>query len=133
MKILVIEDNPTNMRLATIVLENAGHVVVPADNAADGIALAHAERPNLILMDIQLPGMDGLTATRMLKADAATCGIPVVALTSYAMKGDDEKMRAAGCDGYLAKPFHYPDLLAAVVRHGRGWETMGLQGRGELP
>lgn len=116
MKILVIEDNPSNMKLAVLVLENAGHAVLQAENAADGIALAHADRPDLILMDIGLPGMDGLTATRILKDDPATADIPVIALTSYAMVGDDEKMLAAGCDGYLAKPYHYADLLAAIER-----------------
>lgn len=117
MKVLVVEDNPANMKLAVLVLEQAGYRVLQAGDAADGLATARSESPDLILMDIQLPGMDGLAATRELKADPATCGIPVIALTAYAMKGDDEKMRAAGCDGYLAKPFHYPDLLAAVALH----------------
>lgn len=116
MKILVIEDNPSNMKLAVLVLENAGHAVLQAANATDGMALAHAERPALILMDIGLPGMDGLTATRALKADPATADIPVIALTSYAMIGDEDKTRAAGCDGYLAKPYHYADLLAVIER-----------------
>lgn len=116
MKILVIEDNPSNMKLAALVAGNAGHAVLRADNAPDGLALARAERPDLILMDIQLPGMDGLAATRALKADPATADIPVIALTSYAMKGDAEKIRAAGCDDYLAKPYHYSDLLAAIGR-----------------
>lgn len=114
MKLMVIEDNPSNLKLALLVLESAGHTALLADNAADGIVMARAEQPDLILMDIGLPGMDGLTATRILKSDPVTASIPVVALTSYAMKGDEDKMLSAGCDGYLAKPYHYTDLLAVI-------------------
>lgn len=114
MKVLVIEDTAANMALATFILENAGHAVVQADNATDGIAQARSARPDVILMDIQLPGVDGLAATRALKADPATAAIPVIALTSYAMRGDKERMLAAGCDGYVAKPYNYNELLAAI-------------------
>ena len=112
--ILVIEDNATNMTLSSFLLETAGHVVVPAATAEIGLALARESPPDLILMDIHLPGMDGLQATALLKADVATRAIPVIALTALAMKGDEERILAAGCDGYIAKPIDYKDFLAAV-------------------
>jgi two-component system cell cycle response regulator DivK len=114
-KILIVEDNPTNLTLATFLLESAGHTVLSATDAEAGLTLARAERPSLILMDIQLPGMDGLEATAQLKQDEATRGIPVIALTALAMKGDEERIRAAGCDGYIAKPMRYRELLATVA------------------
>lgn len=120
--ILVVEDNPVNMKLAAMLLEHAGYRVLRADNATDGIAAARAERPALVLMDIQLPGMDGLEATRRLKADAATADIKVVALTAFAMRGDEERIRAAGCDGYIAKPIEYRKFLAEVTRLLAGGE-----------
>ena len=113
-KILVVEDNPTNMKLSTFLLESADYEVISAANAEIGVMLAREGRPDLILMDIQLPGMDGLQATALLKADAATRHIPVIALTALAMKGDEERIRAAGCDGYIAKPLDYKDFLATV-------------------
>ena len=116
-KILVVEDNPANMKLALTLLESAGHQVVSATDAEAGLMLARAEQPGLILMDIQLPGMDGLEATTRLKADAATSAIPVIALTALAMKGDESRMRAAGCDGYITKPIRYQDFLATVAAH----------------
>src|SRR5438270_744353 len=91
-KVLVVEDNPANMTLSTFLLESAGHSVLKATDAETGVALARAEHPDLILMDIQLPGMDGLCATALLKGDAATKNIPVVALTALAMKGDEERI-----------------------------------------
>ena len=116
-KILIVEDNPANMTLAIILLESANHAVITATNAEAGLTLARDEQPHLILMDIQLPGMDGLEATRLLKQDAATRSIPVIALTALAMKGDEERIRAAGCDGYIAKPLAYKDFLAVVAAH----------------
>ena len=113
-KILVIEDNPANMTLATFLLESAGYTVLSATDAETGLTLARDEHPNLILMDIQLPGMDGLEATALLKRDAATRAIPVIALTAVAMKGDEARIRAAGCDGYIAKPLDYKNFLAVV-------------------
>jgi two-component system, cell cycle response regulator DivK len=113
--ILVVEDNPTNMSLATFLLESAGHTVLGAPDAETGLALARDRHPRLILMDIQLPGMDGLEATASLKRDEATRAIPVVALTALAMKGDEERIRAAGCDGYIAKPMRYREFLEAVA------------------
>ena len=114
-RILVVEDNPTNMKLSTFLLESADYTVIAAVNAEIGLTLAREGRPDLILMDIQLPGMDGLQATALLKADAATRDIPVIALTALAMKGDEERIMAAGCDGYIAKPLDYKDFLAIVA------------------
>jgi two-component system cell cycle response regulator DivK len=113
-RVLVIEDNPANMTLATFLLESAGYGVLTAIDAETGLTIARAEKPDLILMDIQLPGMDGLEATAILKADAQTASIPVIALTALAMKGDEERIRAAGCDGYIAKPLAYKEFLATV-------------------
>lgn len=113
--ILVVEDNAANMKLAVFLLESAGHVVLSATNAEAGLTLARAGHPNLILMDIQLPGMDGLEAIVLLKQDEATRKIPVIALTALAMKGDEERIRAAGCEAYIAKPMHYQEFLATVA------------------
>ena len=112
--ILVVEDNPTNMKLSTFLLESADYTVLAAANAEIGLTLARDARPDLILMDIHLPGMDGLEATALLKADTATRGIPVIALTALAMKGDEERILAAGCDGYIAKPLDYKTFLASI-------------------
>ena len=114
-KILVVEDNPANMTLAVFLLQSVGHTVLSATDAEAGLALARDEQPKLILMDIQLPGMDGLEATSLLKRDDATCRIPVIALTALAMKGDEERIRAAGCDGYIAKPMRYKEFLATIA------------------
>jgi len=116
-RVLVVEDNAANLKLATFLLESAGHTVISAPDAEVGLALARDEQPNLILMDIQLPGMDGLEATALLKGDAATRSIPVIALTALAMKGDEERIRAAGCDGYIAKPLAYKSFLATITSH----------------
>jgi two-component system cell cycle response regulator DivK len=113
--ILVVEDNPANMTLAVFLLQSVGHTVLSAVNAETGITLAREKRPDLVLMDIQLPGMDGLEATRILKLDDATRDIPVIALTALAMKGDEERIRDAGCDGYVSKPLRYQDFLAVVA------------------
>src|SRR5437868_14945317 len=102
------------MTLATFLLTNAGHSLLTATDAEAGLTIAREQKPDLILMDIQLPGMDGLQATRLLKADDATKMIPVIALTALAMKGDEERIRAAGCDGYIAKPMRYKEFLATV-------------------
>jgi two-component system cell cycle response regulator DivK len=114
-RILIIEDNPDNMTLAVLLLKSAGHTVLSAVDAEAGLTLAHAELPDLILMDIQLPGMDGLEATVLLKRHAATRGIPVIALTALAMNGDEARIRAAGCDGYIAKPMSIHHFLATVA------------------
>ena len=114
-RVLVIEDNATNLTFAVFLLESAGHEVLTASDAEAGLAMARALSPDLILMDIQLPGMDGLEATSMLKRDEATRSIPVIALTALAMKGDEERIRAAGCDGYIAKPMQYKAFLEAIA------------------
>lgn len=121
-KILLVEDNPLNRELATDLLEIAGYVVVHAATAEEALTLVTVAAPDLVLMDIALPGMDGLTATQILKQDAATSGIPVVALTAQAMKGDEEKARAAGCDGYISKPIHtktFAQTVASFIAAGR--------------
>ena len=115
--VLLVEDNPANMTFAVFLLESVGHHVLTATNAEAGLALARAEQPTLILMDIQLPGMDGLEATMLLKEDPTTRAIPVIALTALAMKGDEERIRAAGCDGYIGKPMRYKEFLAAIAIH----------------
>jgi two-component system, cell cycle response regulator DivK len=116
-RILIIEDNPANMRMAAFLVRSVGHTVLSAIDAESGLTLARAERPDLILIDIQLPGMDGLQATMLLKHDEATRSIPVIALTALAMNGDEERIRAAGCDGYIAKPMRYQHFLAAITGH----------------
>jgi two-component system, cell cycle response regulator DivK len=115
--VLVVEDNPDNMLLTVMLLQSVGHAVLTAVDAEAGLTLARSKRPDLILMDVQLPGMDGLAATAILKADEATRAIPVVALTALAMKGDEARIRAAGCDGYIAKPMRMHEFLAAVAAH----------------
>jgi two-component system, cell cycle response regulator DivK len=115
--ILVVEDNAANLKLATFLLESAGHTVLSATSAEAGVTMARSEQPALILMDIQLPGMDGLQATALLKADEATRAIPVIALTALAMKGDEERIRAAGCDGYIAKPLAYKEFLTSITSY----------------
>jgi two-component system cell cycle response regulator DivK len=114
-KILIVEDNPANMTLATFLLESVEHEVLSAIDAESGLTIARTAKPDLILMDIQLPGMDGLQATGILKKDDATRAIPVIALTALAMKGDEERIRAAGCDGYIAKPLDYKQFLASIA------------------
>jgi two-component system cell cycle response regulator DivK len=113
-KVLIVEDNPANMTLAVFLLQSAGHSVLTASDAEAGLTMARDQQPHLILMDIQLPGMDGLEAIAQLKRDPATRAIPVIALTALAMKGDEERIRAAGCEGYIAKPLAYRDFLATI-------------------
>jgi len=113
--VLLVEDNAANMKLATFLLQSVGHTVLSTTDAEAGLTLARDEQPDLILMDIQLPGMDGLEAIALLKGDDATRAIPVIALTALAMKGDEERIRAAGCDAYIAKPMHYQGFLATVA------------------
>jgi two-component system cell cycle response regulator DivK len=113
--VLIVEDNRANMALAVFLVQSAGHIVLSAADAEAGLALARDKQPDLILMDMQLPGMDGLEAAAQLKRDPATRAIPIVALTALAMKGDEARIRAAGCDGYIAKPMRYQEFLAAIA------------------
>jgi two-component system cell cycle response regulator DivK len=113
-RILIVEDNPANMKLATLLLHRAGHSVLSAVDAETGLTLARSDRPDLILMDVQLPGIDGLAATALLKKDPLTAAIPVIALTALAMKADEEKSQIAGCGAYIAKPLRYRELYAAI-------------------
>jgi two-component system cell cycle response regulator DivK len=113
-KVLVIEDNPVNMKLAVLLLTKVGHEVLCAVDAETGLLLARAALPDLVLMDIQLPGMDGRMATSLLKQDPVTASIPVIALTAMNMEAGDEMSPIAGCDAYIAKPLSYQVLYAAI-------------------
>ncbi len=113
-RILIVEDTEDNRRILRDLLLASGYDLLEAADGAAGIAMAASERPDLILMDIQLPVLDGYEATRRIKADPALTAIPIIAVTSYALAGDEEKTRAAGCDGYIAKPFSPRQLLAKV-------------------
>jgi two-component system, cell cycle response regulator DivK len=112
--ILVVEDTPDNRQILRDLLTSAGYEVIEAINGAEGVAAAIEHLPDLILMDIQLPVLDGYEATRQIKAHAATANTPIIAVTSYALSGDEAKAREAGCDGYVAKPFSPRQLLARV-------------------
>ena len=115
--ILVVDDNLVNLKLARVLLTRAGYEVRAATNADEALAVLETVCPSLILMDIQLPGMDGLELTRLLKADPRYRDIPIVALTAYAMKGDEERMLANGCDGYISKPMDTTRFAATVARY----------------
>ena len=114
-KILLVEDNPVNRRLAQFLLRSQGYEVREATTAQEAFDALKKERPDLIVMDIQLPGMDGLEVTRKIKEQQATADIPVVAVTSYAMKGDREKALAAGCAGYITKPIDKDTFIREVA------------------
>ncbi len=121
--ILVVDDNPTNLKLASDVLESADYNVLRAADAEEAREIIQLSQPDLIMMDIALPGMDGLTLTRLLKADEKTRHVAIVALTAFAMKGDDVKVREAGCDGYITKPIDtrkLPGLAAEFLTQARG-------------
>ncbi len=114
--VLVVEDNYVQMKLYHDVLETLGYTVLQAKDGMEGWRLAREHRPDLILMDIQLPGISGLEATKWLKADETLKSIPVIAITAFAMAGDEEKIREGGCDAYIAKPISVPNLLQTVER-----------------
>ena len=116
-KILLVEDNEVNRRLAGFLLRSQGYQVIEATTAQVAFDMIPNNRPDLIVMDIQLPGMDGLEATAKLKAAPATANIPVIAVTSYAMAGDRDKALAAGCSGYVTKPIDKTIFLAEISRH----------------
>jgi two-component system, cell cycle response regulator DivK len=113
-RILVIEDHEDNRRILRDLLTSAGFDLVEATTGEEGVALAETQRPDLILMDIQLPGLDGYEATRRIKANPVLQQIPIIAVTSYALSGDEVKAREAGCDDYVTKPFSPRALLAKV-------------------
>lgn len=115
--ILVVEDNELNMKLVRSLLQLENYQIIEADNAEKGIQLARDHHPDLILMDIQLPGMDGLKATEVISNDANLKDIPIVALTSYAMEGDKEKALAAGCVGYISKPIETRSFPEAIAKY----------------
>ncbi len=114
-RILVVEDTEDNRQIVRDLLASAGYELIEAVDGEAGVAMAAAHKPDLILMDLQLPVIDGYEATRRIKADPALRHIPIIAVTSYALSGDEAKTRAAGCDGYVAKPFSPRQLLAAVI------------------
>jgi two-component system, cell cycle response regulator DivK len=121
-QVLIVDDHPVNLDLAKIVLELAGYEVQGATDAEEALTLLKTYMPCLILMDIQLPGMDGLALTRYLRSDATYADTIIIALTAYAMKGDAQKAAAAGCDGYITKPIStcdFAELIAAYLARGR--------------
>ena len=125
-KILVIEDNALSLELVTDILEAHGHVVCQARTAEEGLRLAKAVPPDVILMDLSLPGMDGLAATKTLKADPVTRHLPVIALTAHAMRGDEQGALDAGCDGYLSKPIDtatFPARVEGFIEAARSRRT----------
>ena len=122
-RILIVEDNALNLELATEVLRAQGHAVLQARTAEEGLRLARSERPDLILLDVRLPGMDGLAAVRALKGDARTSAIPTVAMTAQAMTGDEAEARLAGFDAYVTKPIDtrtLPQIVARLLPPGSG-------------
>jgi CheY-like chemotaxis protein len=116
--VLIVDDNPINMKLIRVLLTSEGYDVRTAGDAGEALAVLKQWHPGLILMDIQLPGIDGLELTRRLKSDPVTEQIIIIGLTAYAMKGDEERILAAGCDGYIAKPINtrkLPRLITALI------------------
>jgi len=116
-RILIVDDNPTNLKLVTYLMQQSGYDVTTAADANDAMASIRTTPPDLILMDVQLPGIDGLELTRRLKADPATKPIVIIAVTAYAMKGDQEKALIAGCDDYVTKPIDTKELPLTVAKH----------------
>jgi two-component system, cell cycle response regulator DivK len=115
-KVLIVEDNDLNMKLFNDLLEANDYLTLQTKDGLEALTLARLHRPNLILMDIQLPEVSGLEVTRWIKQDAELCAIPVVAVTAFAMKGDEEKIREGGCEGYIAKPISVVNFLRTVER-----------------
>ena len=118
--VLVIEDNALNMKLVTTLLKVGKYDIIEAVDAEKGIQLARESKPDLILMDIQLPGMDGLNATRIIKEESSLKNVKILALTSHAMDGDDKKAREAGCDGYITKPIDTKNFLKTIDKFLNG-------------
>ena len=114
--ILIVEDNDLNMKLFNDLLQANGYETVQTMDGRDVLQLAHKHRPDLIIMDIRLPEISGLEVTKMLKAEDELKGIPVIAVTAFAMKGDEQKFREGGCDGYIAKPISVPKFLETIAK-----------------
>ncbi len=114
--VLIVEDNPLNMKLFNDILQTRGYATVQAGDGREAIDLAREHGPDLILMDIQLPGISGLDVTKTLKADVSLKHIPVIAITAFAMKGDEKLILDSGCEGYIAKPISVPEFLETVDR-----------------
>ena len=115
--ILIVEDEPRNRKLFRDLLQLKGYATLEATNGKQGVKIAREKKPDLILMDILMPIMDGLEATRILKTDAETKDIPIIALTSYAMKGDEERIRQAGCDEYITKPIDTREFVKKITEY----------------
>ena len=122
-RVLIVDDNPTNLKLVAYLVRANGYEVETAGDAATALASIEAHRPELILMDLQLPGIDGLELTRRLKSDARTSDIKIIALTAYAMKGDQDKAVEAGCDDYVTKPIDTRGLPALIAKYIGGGRT----------
>ncbi len=118
--ILVVEDNENNLYLISFILEKMGHKVIAAKTGEQGVELALNDRPDLILMDIQLPGINGLEATRRIRASKTAGDVPIIALTSYALVGDREQVLSAGCTGYIEKPINPQKIMGEIERYLEG-------------
>ena len=116
-KVLVIDDTEANIQLCSFILKKKGHEAIEARNGLDGVDSAIKERPDLILLDIQLPDIDGLEVAKRIRASEVEDNIPIIAVTSYAMPGDRDKIMEAGCNGYLAKPINLNEFIAEVDKH----------------
>jgi CheY-like chemotaxis protein len=125
--ILIVDDNPQNLKLVRVLLEGEGYDVRTATDAGQALSVLESFTPRIVLMDVQLPGMDGLELTRRLKADPARRGMLIYAVTAYAMKGDAEKAIAAGCDAYVTKPIDI-DALSALIAEGVGRPPSAREG-----
>jgi two-component system cell cycle response regulator DivK len=126
--VLIVDDNAQNLKLARVILAAEGYDVKTAIDAEDALRILETFTPRVILMDLQLPKMDGLTLTRQLKADPKRRGVIIIALTSYAMRGDDKKAIAAGCDGYMSKPIDIDALPRIVAQHLARADAPGADG-----
>jgi len=136
MKVLIVEDNPASMRLIRMALRKSGYRVLEAADGLEALAVARRERPDLIVMDVRLPKMDGLEATRRLRQTPGLGRVPIIALTASAMEGDRQRIIAAGCDEYIAKPFNtrqFPDTVARILARAgpvADGEASGQKGAG---
>jgi two-component system cell cycle response regulator DivK len=119
-RILVVDDHPDNRQILRVLLDNAGYQMIEAEDGEGALVAAEEQRPDLILMDIQLPGLDGYEVTRKIKANSAIQNIPVIAVTSYALSGDEQKALAAGCVDYVTKPYSPMQLLERIKEHLKG-------------